>query len=158
MVLVRVTRVVHDRVSRERSTWLTKRSLTNDGFVDKLGAGDVLRKLAGLFTRPAGVSMAFEPEEGVARHFSFVSEYPYHAPQINDIPVVRRIDVLEDMPEELPRHRLCYSHAPGYDTASHTLHLSLKLVTRVCSVFMNYSLFNSLSFCLEYILYPLIVY
>ena len=57
-----------------------------------------------------------------------------------------------------PRHRLCYSHAPGYDTASHTLHLSLKPVTHVCSVFMNCSLFNSLSFYLEYILYPLIVY
>ena len=101
MVIVRVAGVVHDRVSRERGTWPTERSLANDGFVDELGAGDVLRKLAGSFTRPAGASMAFEPEEGVARHFSFVGEYPYHAPRVNDIPAVRRIDVLEDMPEEL---------------------------------------------------------
>ena len=56
------------------------------------------------------------------------------------------------------RHGLRYSHATGYDTASHTLHLSLTPVTHVCSVFMNCSLFNSLSFYLEYILYPLIVY
>ena len=61
----------------------------------------MLGKLTGSFPRPAGASMALEPEEGVARHFSFVGEYPYHAPRVNDIPAVRRIDVLEDMPEEL---------------------------------------------------------
>ena len=61
-----------------------------------------------------------------------------------------------------PRHRLCHSHATGYaaatghDTASHAHHLSLKPVTCVCSVFMNHSFFNSLSFCLQYKLYELI--
>ena len=65
---VRVARVVRDGVTRKRGVGSAEGSFSDDGLVDEFRACDPAGQLTSTFSGGAGLSVSFQPKEGVPLH------------------------------------------------------------------------------------------